>query len=357
MNKEMNSQLKYQLDKSSRKYNCPSCKKKRFVRYVDIYSGKYLSDRFGRCDREINCGYFLKPDENPKINIHEQREMNMNIQPSEIPYSIMRKSLQGYNKNNLIQFLLKIFNYPTVQTIIEKYYIGTSKHWKGSSIFWQITKDGIIRAGKIIQYDPANGKRIKEPTNHITWVHKAANIQDYNLKQCLFGEHLLCANPGTDIAIVESEKTAIISSVYFPEYTWLSVGSLNGLTFEKFRPLANRNVILFPDANGFHKWTAKANALQKEFPSTKIKVSEIIEKHVSDNDKNEGYDLADYLLKFPVTDFHKVQTLKSLEPDPPIQTIGELFDMFKTKGYKRLPDNIQINSGTWRHNSFQKIPI
>lgn len=40
-------------------------------------------------------------------------------------------------------------------------------------------------------YNPTTGKRIKEPYNHVTWVHSVLHKEDYNLKQCFFGEHLL----------------------------------------------------------------------------------------------------------------------------------------------------------------------
>ena len=40
-------------------------------------------------------------------------------------------------------------------------------------------------------YDPTTGKRVKEPFNHISWVHKVIKQPEFELKQCLFGEHLL----------------------------------------------------------------------------------------------------------------------------------------------------------------------
>ena len=51
----------YELDKSSRKFICPGCEKRRFVKYIDIETNQYLPERFGRCDREVNCGYFIDP--------------------------------------------------------------------------------------------------------------------------------------------------------------------------------------------------------------------------------------------------------------------------------------------------------
>ncbi len=53
--------FKYTLDKSSKKLVCPNCGKKRFVLYVDIDTGNYLTDDFGKCDREQNCNYHKAP--------------------------------------------------------------------------------------------------------------------------------------------------------------------------------------------------------------------------------------------------------------------------------------------------------
>ena len=52
------------------------------------------------------------------------------------------------------------------------------------------------------------GKRLKSKDGKplINWVHSALEIPKFNLKQCLFGLHLLNDNV-KQVAIVESEKT------------------------------------------------------------------------------------------------------------------------------------------------------
>ena len=49
------------------------------------------------------------------------------------------------------------------------------------------------------------------------------------------------------IAIVESEKTACIMSMLFEKYLWMATGSLNGLNYNKIKPLKKRAIILYPD--------------------------------------------------------------------------------------------------------------
>ena len=54
---------RYKLDKSSRKFACPNCDKRRFVRYIETETQEYMPDHFGRCDREISCGEHNSPIE------------------------------------------------------------------------------------------------------------------------------------------------------------------------------------------------------------------------------------------------------------------------------------------------------
>jgi len=52
---------RYILDKSPRKFRCPGCGKKRFVRYVDSITKELFPEQYGRCDREANCGHHERP--------------------------------------------------------------------------------------------------------------------------------------------------------------------------------------------------------------------------------------------------------------------------------------------------------
>jgi hypothetical protein len=94
----------------------------------------------------------------------------------------------------LLKFLIDLFGAEIVSELVNSYFIATSKLWKGATVFWQIDAEGKIRTGKIMLYNPTTGKRVKEPFNHISWVHKALKEPEYELKQCLFGEHLINQN-------------------------------------------------------------------------------------------------------------------------------------------------------------------
>lgn len=214
--------------------------------------------------------------------------------------------------NNFVEFLQKKFGQGVVSQLVHRYKIGTSKHFGGAAtIFWQVDENQNIHAGKIMQYHTATGKRIKEPHSLVTWVHKVAQIPNYDFSQCLFGLHLLNEpeNENKPIGICESEKSAIIASIYLPDILWLACGSLSGLTAAKFKPLTGRRVILVPDTNGFKIWQEKALTLKKEFPL--INVSDLLERNCTPEEKQKGYDLADYLLQNDLRLFGEhIETLK-----------------------------------------------
>ncbi|WP_353845343.1 PG0870-related protein [Candidatus Brachybacter algidus] len=48
------------LEKGSKNI-LPDCSKKTFVRYVDMETGDYLPEQYGRCDRESNGSFNFKP--------------------------------------------------------------------------------------------------------------------------------------------------------------------------------------------------------------------------------------------------------------------------------------------------------
>jgi hypothetical protein len=145
------------------------------------------------------------------------------------------------------------------------------------------------------------------------WVHSTLKLPEYSLSQCLFGEHLL-RNKNKPVAIVESEKTAIISSVYLPEFIWLAAGSLTNLNSEKATVLKGRRVTLFPDIRGYEKWQTKAQELSR---LCQVTISNLLELKANEGERNEGLDLADYLVRFDFRLFGREQNTIQ----PPIQVV------------------------------------
>jgi hypothetical protein len=296
------------------RFICPACKhgNKTFAQYIDKETSAYIHSSVGRCNREIKCGYHYTPKqyfEDNKIEFQLYKPISKPTMPAKplvklasyIDIAFFQASLKQFQYNNLILFLINRFGIETTKELIKKYCIGTSKYWEGASVFWQIDTTGKIRTGKIMLYNSDTGKRVKEPFNHITWVHKATRVDEFNLQQCFFGEHLLI-DKSKPVAIVESEKTAIISSLYFPQFIWLATGSLNNLNETKCYILKGRQVTLFPDLKAFDLWEDKAYELNH---IVSFNVSDLLERKASSDEKEQGFDLADYLLMSDPLDFIK----------------------------------------------------
>ena len=149
-------------------------------------------------------------------------------------------------------------------------------------------------------------------------------LKDYQLCQCLFGEHLLINQPNKPVGIVESEKTAIIASAYLPELTWMAAGSLNGINVQLLSSLSGKSIVLYPDIKGYEKWERKAHELKAQ--GFKIAVSDILEKadFVTEEDRTKGYDLADYLPLLPVSDTDLQRLIKR---NPSIELLVRRFDL------------------------------
>lgn len=218
-----------------------------------------------------------------------------------IPFSYVERSA-SYN-SSFVQFLCGLFDRytlesPTIERLMQDYALGATKD--GSVIYWQIDTKGRVRTGKVMRYNPETGHRIKD-AGGINWIHsimKKQNLlpENYNLVQCLFGEHLLKIYPNKAVALVESEKSALIASGVYPDYVWLATGGKSQLSIDKLKVLKGRTVIMFPDVDGFEYWTGKAKEV--EAIGCKVIVSDLLEKNATDEDKVNKIDIADWLIRY-----------------------------------------------------------
>ncbi len=96
------------------------------------------------------------------------------------------------------------------------------------------------------------------------------------------------------IAIVEAEKTAVMASLELPDYTWLACGGKSHLSVTKLARYARQRIVLFPDGDGFAKWSQMADKARAQ--GLDVMVSDLLETELSAAQKAAGWDLADYLL-------------------------------------------------------------
>lgn len=349
------------------RYECPGCGGKRvFARYVDRETGEHIHTTVGRCNRESNCNYHYKPKQYFQDNrisfeappqIDYRKRQQAPPQPkhvSLIPVEVFKQTLKGYESNNFAQFLIETFAAEVASQLIGRYFIGSSKHWSGANVFWQIDSRGKIRTGKIMLYNASTGRRIKEPFNHLNWAHKTIEQPEFVLEQCLFGEHLM-HDKSKPVAIVESEKTAIIASVYLPQFIWMATGGLSNINAEKFNVLKGRSVTLFPDLNGFEKWSNKLKELSH---ITAFTLSDLLERKATEEERKQGLDLADYLLKFDYREFAAPQPEQVIIDQAQVKDRKEDFITVinETEVKKEFLDNYarareeSVKFETWEHD-------
>ncbi len=128
---------------SGSRHTCPACgRKKKFTRYIDAETRRYVADHVGRCDRESACGYHFKPKQYFADNPHQQdrtgwgteKLRKVKIRGSQLQGSIvttglerqsegrirtkkpdyiepatLTRTLTDYTRNAFVQFLLGLF--------------------------------------------------------------------------------------------------------------------------------------------------------------------------------------------------------------------------------------------------------
>ncbi len=289
----MNKQYKFALEKGSKKFLCPKCEHKTFVKYINQETGDYLSETIGRCDRETSCGYHNKP--NNEFTLQPISNIVKPIKPPSYHAEFEVNYLQHSSReNHFVEFLKTIFEETVVDRVVETFKIGSSKYPEGATVFWQIDNKSLIHAGKIMLYNKSSGKRYKTLDNQsvISWMHIVEKKIDFKLEQCLFGLHQIQNedNRNRVIGIVESEKTAVILTAMYPEHIWMATGSKQALKESMLNSIKDFKIIAYPDKSEYNDWKAKALKLN----TTGFNVT--INNWLEETDYDIGTDLADVII-------------------------------------------------------------
>ena len=280
----------YILSRSSKKFVCPACGKRSFTYYVDA-DGNILDETVGRCDHESRCGYHYTPSQyfrdHPEANDHRPVRIRSRpayipprrVSPDFVPWHWLTDAYRKYGnmENTLALFLSQYFDTATVKDVLTKYYV-TSMCDPSGVIFWQCDTNLHLRHGKIMYYQP-DGHRSKTRFNTVeARLKKVGRLpMEFNLVQCLFGEHLLSVYPDSEktVALVESEKTALIGAMAI---------------------LKGREVIAFPDlGGGFEAWSKMADKLQVD--GVTVKVSPYLERIATDDQRDRKEDIGDFIIR------------------------------------------------------------
>ncbi|MFR9574790.1 MAG: DUF6371 domain-containing protein [Rikenellaceae bacterium] len=327
--------MKYQLQKykgRSTKHTCPECGKRYcFTLYVDE-SNTALDDRVGRCDHESSCGYHYTPkmyfEDNP-LKREDRGDWRSYTPPKptppRFPDFIPREYVTRSEgpRSDFVRFLSTLTDGDTLCRLMNDYHLGNTR--SSEVIYWQIDRQHRVRTGKVMAYRPDGHRNKDRPPN---WVHSIMKRQqqiseDYNLVQCLFGEHLLTKYPAKVVAVVESEKSAILGSIVFPEYIWVATGGKSQLDRSKMRVLEGREVIMFPDVDGYSEWVERA----KQLTFARVKVSDLLERRATEEERERKIDIGDWIVEHLQRPKEPTALERFVNLNPLVQTLIDSLDL------------------------------
>jgi hypothetical protein len=334
----------YFLDPSSAKFECPECRENTFVRYVNS-QGNYLPSYVGRCDREMKCGCHNKAS---------QYFIENNIDLTQLPNEVIQRPTEFYKirystihagqeiltdtkrndyvdlstcDNNFIRYLIDVLKFSPEQILahllkynvfihnavkkdgendfqtIELYnsYCRHIKNINQKVQYFYVSASNEVRTAREIHYKP-DFHRDKE-SEKLLHIELTEYDKNKRVKMCIWGEHLLAKSNHNDIIVVEGEKTAFVMSLYYPEYTWLAVGGVYGISsdFDFIKP--DVRYYFIPDADIDVKGFTCADKWRKKIPQTIYNQTDYkvidFEKYCNLSEIYAGFDILDLQLKDP----------------------------------------------------------
>ena len=265
---------------------CPCGKSNKDGKFSPFLIDGKPEPAFGHCH---SCGENFFPDStNRETNFEEIFKPVLKKPTRYIDAGLVKQTLKSYQQNNFALWLHT--KYPTTADYLLQYFsIGTTK--AGGTIFWYQDIEGRYRKPKRIFYKP-DGHRVKASEDDAKSKPSPiifTNQEGY--EYCLFGEFQLKHYPETaKIVMVESEKSAIIGHIHFPDFIWVATGGAVSLKKERALVLKNRKVMIIPDMHQTGREGAlKMQAILKEV-GCRTRILEI------DKDREDGDDIADILV-------------------------------------------------------------
>lgn len=253
---------------------CPMCGKKSFVPYIYNDTDEMIDPTCGRCDHEQSCGYHLTPAEffksNPDMKLTAWNEAYSKPQPSIINFCVLdewkaRQTADEAMQCDFAQGLAKFFDTDLVSQAISRYQVQ-SIGYNRNTAFPCISKEEDVTDVMVLGY----GMDLHR--NEVCYHFYGDNDRKAQLKEhypygytyapCYFGEHLLGENPEKNVGLVESQKTAVICSLIFPEIVWLASCGCGNFSVTKSNVLKDRRVFAYPDKGSTDKWGKIVDALR-----------------------------------------------------------------------------------------------
>lgn len=247
-----------------------------------------------------------------------------------------------------------------IDGVLEEYNVGASR--QGFVVFWQVDDCGGIRTGHCMLYH-TDGHRVKDDEREYNsdWIHSMLRrdvVRDergrpvmskngkliprwpqyadtkVEMRQTLFGMHLLSKYPTADVHIVESEKTALICAIYFGNdnrQLWMASCGKYNLTSERLAPIikARRVIALHPDKDGTDDWRAKMD----ELAYSKAYINDVLMKLEWKEQDGPKADMADIIVRL-MDDARRSKT---------VQRISDIMPSIKPAVAQKLVDNLDLD--------------
>lgn len=256
---------------------CPNCGKREFKQLINntgesfFYQGCRIDAgepiiingvEYGKCERINNCGYnmTLTPSEvfKGKRIDHEYTSIQRpEPTPKETIYfntdAEALKTLEVWRieRNSLFKYLASLFGYDTTLQAFQRYKVGAEFDFV---YWWMIDTEGRCRNANMMLYKPnghRNGEAKYREDSYFSKLSRKGLIDEskFAWQRCCFGSHLLSVPENKDkpVMIYESEKSALISSIWFPEYVSIATSSSVNFQAVKLPNLSGRDVVVMPD--------------------------------------------------------------------------------------------------------------
>ena len=152
----------------------------------------------------------------------------------------------NWSDNLFYKYLCKMFDSESVLSTLAKYKVTCPNY--NQVQFWYIDKQGRICKDKIVPYN-SDGHRDKS-----RWMGSHFKAKDDYIGRALFGGHLI--EPKRQISCVESEKTALLCSLMYPDKIWVATGGKSNVS------LIQQGFDLYPDIDGIDDWSRYGNIIE-----------------------------------------------------------------------------------------------
>jgi len=257
------------IEYSNKRTECPVCHKRHALASIISIDGQNVQNEgFYYCHA---CGARSFPNTTHCSNFKSRYLVDQKSTPNikKPDYELLQKaydySIANTTQSGLFKHLARFVETEALKQHFNQNSVGADTD--GNCIFWTLEASGRPIKPKVIPYNPWTGKRIKNNYNsagasvNIEGRKFYFTIRNGYISHRLFGQeklkwqvsysiknHSNLEYAEAPVILVESEKSALIAQIEFPQYIWIATSGVNGLTNERAKSLiaetGNRKILI-----------------------------------------------------------------------------------------------------------------